>query len=259
VNAELAAASKPAKLTQLDDSSLDKVITLSKQMIGTVPWRGGTLGLEIGLFSVKTRNLLTPVLNYVTNVSSATGVSFVGAVKPFLPLITDGMDLLAGQFNDTAIEVALNADIALTAGGVQAIIAAPKGESIDVTRISLDPSDHKLLLDGRPLDRGYCVFSIRPTRQKSDYGAIPELKEKYATFQADIKANKLQDGMDALTAFRLATIASPDLITSDAKELVKKAETKLKDAFPADGIAAAEDKPRDIEPLSAIGLYGVDA
>jgi len=253
-SAKLAAVSKPEKLTELDENSLDKVITVSKQMMSAVPWRGGSLGLEIGLFSIKTGNLLTPVLDYVTKVSSAAGGSFVGAVKPFLPLITEGMDLIAGQRKDTAIEVAIDTDIALQAGGVHAIIAAPKG-SIDLAKISLDKDDRKLLLDGKPLNRGYCVLSIRPTLLKSDYGEIPELKEKYAAFQAAIKANKMKDAQDALTVFRLATIASPDLITSDAQKLVKKADQKLKDAFPAGGIAAPATKPHEIEELAAIGLY----
>jgi hypothetical protein len=133
-NAKLAAASKPDKLTELDKNSLDKVITVSKRMIGAVPWRGGSLGLEIGLFSVKTGNLLTPVLNYVTKVSSAAGVSFVGAIQPFLPLITEGMDLLAGQLEDTVIEVALDTDIVLSTGGVQAIIAARRTRFVGAFR-----------------------------------------------------------------------------------------------------------------------------
>ena len=61
-NAQLAAVSKPEKLTELDKNSLDKVITVSKKMMGAVPWRGGSLGLEIGLFSIKAGNVLTPVL-----------------------------------------------------------------------------------------------------------------------------------------------------------------------------------------------------
>jgi hypothetical protein len=254
VNAELAAVSKPDKLTELDENSLDKVITVSKQMMSPVPWRGGSLGLQIGLFSVKSGNLLTPVLNYVTKVSSAAGGSFVGAVKPFLPLITEGMDLIAGQREDTAIEVAIDTDIALQAGGVHAIIAAPKG-SIDLAKISMDENDRKLLLDGKPLNRGYFVLSIRPTLQKSDFGKIPELQEKYAAFQAAIRANKIKDAQDAFTVFRLATIASPDLISSDAQTLVQKAEQRLKVAFPGGGIAAPGAKPREIEELAAIGLY----
>ena len=164
------------------------------------------------------------------------------------------MDLIAGQREDTAIEVAVDTDIPLETAGVHAIIAAPKG-SVDIAKLSLDGDDRKLLLDGKPLNTGYCVFSIRQTLQKPDFGEIPELKEKFAAFQAAIKANKLNDAKDALTAFRLATIASPDLISSDARKLVQKAEQKLKDAFPGGGIAAPAGLPREVEPLSAIGLY----
>jgi hypothetical protein len=253
VKAQFAAVSKPEKLTELDPASLDRVITVSKQMMAPVAWRGGPLSLEIGLFSVKAGNLLTPVLEYVTKVSAAAGISFVGAVKPFLPLITEGMDLIAGQQGETELEVGIDTDISLTASGISAIIDAPKN-SIDPRKLSVDPNDHKLLLDGKPLELGYCVFSIRRALQKADFGEIPELKEKYAALQTAIRAGKKKEAEDAMTAFRLTTIASPDLISSHARELVKKADEKLKEAFSGGGISATI-RERPIEELSAIGLY----
>jgi hypothetical protein len=252
-SAQFAAVSKPDKLTELDKDSLDKVITVSKQMLAPVPWRGGALSLEIGLFSVKAGNLLTPVLEYVTKVSSAAGISFVGAVKPFLPLITEGMDLIAGQQQETDIEVGIDVDMTLQSSGVLAIIAAPKG-SINPGDLTLDPNDHKLLLDGKPLEKGYCVLSIRRTLQKADFGEIPELTERYAALQAAIRANKITEAQEAMTAFRLATIASPDLISSDARKLVQKAQKKLEEAFKGGGISTTT-RARAVEPLSAIGLY----
>src|SRR3954468_18564182 len=159
-NAQLAAVSKPEKLAALDKNSLGKVITVSKQMMGTVPWRGGSLELQLGLFSVKTGNLLTPILGFVTDISSAAGVIFVGQVKPFLPLITKGMDMIAGQTDDTALEVAVDTTLSLSNTGTFAIVAAPKAE-LDGKKFSVDPSDRKLLCNGRPLEKGYCVFSIR--------------------------------------------------------------------------------------------------
>jgi hypothetical protein len=51
-HAALAALSKPARLADLDNSNLDRLITVSNRMMGAVPWRGGTLGLALGLFSV---------------------------------------------------------------------------------------------------------------------------------------------------------------------------------------------------------------
>jgi len=252
-NASVAAISKPQKLSDLDPNSVARVITVSKQMMGAVPWRGGSLSLELGLFSVKAGDLLTPVLDYVTKVSSQAGISFVGAVKPFLPLITEGMDLITGQQQETALEVGIDTNLDLKKSGVLAIINAPKG-TIDPDKLELDPQDHKLLLDGKPLGRGYCVFSIRRTLQKADFGEIPELKEKYGAVQAAIRANKAKEAEEAMVAFRLATIASPDLITLDARKLVDKAQQKLKDAFPAGGIAG-QVRARKAETLAEIGLY----
>ena len=252
--AEIASVSKPEKLARVDSSSLDRVITVSKQMMAPVPWRGGVLSLQLGLFSVKAGDVLTPVLEYVTKVSEVAGISFVGAVRPFVPLITQGMDLIAGQKADTAIEVAIDTDLSLKKSGAFAIIAASKA-SIDVTRISLDSTDNKLLLDGSPLEEGYCVFSIRRASEKPDFGEIPELREKFEAVQGAIRANKRQDAQDALTAFRLATIASPDLISADAKRLVEKVSQRVIDAFPAGGVSQLTGAEASKVTLGDIDLY----
>jgi hypothetical protein len=252
--AQLAAVSKPEKLAELDEDSLDRVITVSKQMMGATPFRGGPVSIELGLFSVKSGNVLTPVLDYVTRVSSTAGISFVGAIKPFLPLIAEGMDLIAGQRQDTALEVGVEIGLTLNSGCVMAIIDRPKG-SIDIKKLSLD-KDRRLLLDGKILDCGYAVFSIRPTTRKSDFGEIPELKERYGALMTAISKGKMKDAQDALGSFRLATIASPDLITSDADRLVELARLKYGKAFPPGGVAAIGPEEVRVESLSEIGLYG---
>jgi hypothetical protein len=252
-NAELAAISKPEKLAALSKESLDKVITVSKRMMGAVPWRGGVLTIELGLFSVKAGNLLAPLVDFVAQVSSEAGVSFVGKVKPFLPLITKGMDLIAGQADNTVLEVAIDTTLKPTHTGAFAIIAAPKTE-LEGKKLTIDPVDRKLLLNGKPLERAFCVFSIRRRLQKEDFGEIPELKERYAALQSAIRSNDIKLAGDALTAFRLSVITSADLIPADANRLVEKATQRVKDAFPAGGISKL-DRGGHKEKLSEIGLY----
>jgi hypothetical protein len=251
--AQLTAVSKPDNLAELDKDSLDRVITVSKQMMGPTAFRGGPVSLEFGLFSVKSGNLLSPVLEYVTKVSATAGNSYVGAIKPFVPLITEGMDLIAGQTQDTALEVGVDTDLQPTTSCVSAIIAVPKG-AIDPAQLTLD-NDRKLLIGGKPLSCGYAVFSLRRTLEKSDYGEIPELKERYAAILSAIKSNKEKDTRDALIAFRLAAIASPDLIPSDASKLIEKVRQKVTAAFPPGGIAAVGKEVMREESLSAIRLY----
>lgn len=251
-SAEFAAVSKPDKLAALDAQAVNRVLTISKDMLNAVPWRGGSFGLELGLFSVKSGNLVTPVLDYVARVSSTAGASFVGAVKPFLPLITEGMDLVAGQSEETQAEIALDTDIALTQSGYYAVIATPK-DSLDIRKLSCDASDGKLLLDGVPLDLGYCVFSIRTTKQKVDFGEIPELKDAFGAVRLAIRNNKRTDAEEALAAFRRAAVTSPDLIRADADKLIRLASDMVRDAFGATGIASAGG--REIGDLGQLPLY----
>ena len=253
---KIPAVSKPANLEQLDPKGLGKVITVDKQMMGAIPWRGGPMLVELGLFSVKSENLIKGVLDFVTKIGSAAGVSFIGQITTFAPLITEGMDLLAGQTQDVALEVGLDTALPLTTAGTHAVIAVPKNGNVDPAKLRVDPSDKKLLLDGQPLQQAYCVFSVRKTDQKTDFGEIPELKEKYAALMTAIRGGKAEDANAALTVFRLAALASPDLISSDAKRLADRAKKKVDDAFGAGGVSAFSlDDATPLEQLAEIGLY----
>jgi hypothetical protein len=149
--------------------------------------------------------------------------------------------------------VGVDTDIDLTKSCVSAIIALPKG-SVRPSSLSLD-TDRTLLQDGKPLTCGYAVFSLRRSLEKVDYGEIPELKSLYAGILAAIRSGKEKDTRDALTAFRLAAIASPDLIPSDAQKLVEKVRRKVSAAFPPGGIGAVGNETLGKETLSNVGLY----
>jgi hypothetical protein len=257
-DAVMPAISKPQKLAELDAGSIGKVITVSKEMMGAVPWRGDSFGLELGLFSVKSGNVLTPVVNFVTKVSETAGISFVGAVKPFVPLITEGLSLLAGQSADVKLEVGIDTNLTITHPMACAIIAARR-DSLDVSRLSID-GDRRLTYDGQPLNSGYCIFSIRSLTQKADFGQIPELKDRFAELRAAAKGDDKKVADDALTAFRRAALLSPDLIRSDALRLATLAQQLVDDAFPAvidRGPGVPE--PAIPETLAELELYGAQS
>lgn len=253
VPTEMSSISKPDKLLELDPKSLNKVITVSKQLMGAVPYRGGSISLQLGLFSVKNGNLISPVMDYVTKVSSVAGISFAGTVKPFLPLIVEGMDLLAGQVANTVLEVGVDTDSKFSKSGVFAIIDKPKSE---INEKEIIYKDNVLYQNGCELDCGYAVFSLRHNLTKPDYGEIPELRVKYKAFQTAIAKGSQLDARDALTAFKFSAIGSPDLTTNDAIKLVEKAGKIYEVAF--DGGPKATSyiiKTKKIEELSEIGLY----
>jgi hypothetical protein len=227
---------------------------VSKQLTAPTAFRGGPISLELGLFSVKTGNIVTSLLDYVGRVSSVAGISSVGAVAPFLPLITEGMDLLAGQRNDTVLEVGLDTDFTPERGCIAAIIDCPKG-TLKSDKLTIDV-DRRLLHDGSEVTYGYALFSIRASKTKPDYGEIPELEERYSAFRAAVRIGKKLEARDALTAFRLACIASPDLTTADAQALAVKARAKFDIAFPPGGDAFVGAAPPDVGDLKGLTLYG---
>lgn len=230
-DAELAAISKPDKLAQMDAANLDRVITMSTQMMGAVPWRGGALRLELGLFSIKSGNLMSPLLDYVARVSSAGGISFIGQVKPFLPLITEGMDLIARQSKEAVIEVAIDTTLTPEKSRLCAVIAVPK-PNINPADLTLDPTDRKLLHRGLPLEEAYCVFSIRRTDQKADFGAIPDIKAGWAALKSAILSADANQADVAMAAFSRTVLVSADLITRDKTRLIAKAREMKEGAFP---------------------------
>ena len=113
-----------------------------------------------------------------------------------------------------------------------AIIGAEKG-TIEPRDLALDPFDRKLLYRGKPLEKSYCVFSIRSPERKPDYGEIPELKDSFDAFAAAVLKGRQTDAEQALADFHRQVVISPDLITSDAKKLVGMAEQMLQDSFGA--------------------------
>jgi hypothetical protein len=262
--ASFAAVTKPEKLAELDKESVGKVLVLSKRMMGPVPWRGGRLEVQLGLFSIKSGNLLTPVLNFVTKVSEAAGIGIGAVVKPFVPLIAEGMDMIAGQTEDTKLVVGIDSGFELGQTMRCAIIATSK-TALDAKKITLDPADGKLLLAGQPLEAAYCVFSIVATDQKADFGEIPELKSAYALFRDCVVKGEEDEARKAFAAFRRLALASPDLITNDAARLVAKANALLSAAFGEDepgsgGVAISARGGRPVavampEELGAIALY----
>ena len=255
--AELASVTKPQNLATLDSNNLDRVITVSKRLMSAMPWRGDPFGLELGLFSVKSGNLLSPLVDYVTKISDKAGISVLTKLDPFTPLITEGLDMIAGQTKETEIELAIDTDMSLNTSRLCALIAKPKDE-IKASDLTIDLSDRKLLHKGQPLQAAYCLFSVRSRADNPDWGTIAPLRQAYDDFTRAIASGKRKDAEEALAAFNRQLIISPDLITKDKNLLRAKAQEDLKEAFPAGGQSATPTLLKKFvgRTLADLKLYG---
>jgi hypothetical protein len=135
------------------------------------------------------------------------------------------------------------------------LIAKPKG-SIAVNDLAIDPNDHKLLLNGAPLQAAYCVFSIRASDRNPDWGKIPELQAAYADFIRAIGSGRHKEAEEALAAFNRQVIVTPDLIPADKERLKTKARADFVEAFPGGGQSAgAQRRKFEGRQLVDLNLY----
>ncbi len=258
---KFSAVTQPQEITNVGETDLNNVITFSKRMFKVVPWRGDPLDLELGLFSVKTGNIAADIADYVVRLSNTIAPGITTTFDPLLPLVTEGLNMMAGQTEEVELELAVDTSVQLTEGQHYALIRKER-QQINVGDLSVT-NDGRLLLSGNDIDASYCVFSIRPRSDNPDWGNIESLRARFQELTAAIDSGRQGDATDAMAAFRRSVAISPDLITTDKKAVINKANDLMEMAFgggaisrDAEGVATTTDGKAIKEmSLSDLAIY----
>lgn len=221
--AEFEVVTTPAELQNADARNLDRVIAMDRPLLGPVPYRGGGLNLELGLFSVVSQELSGPFLDVLEGMSRAAGVTFVSAARPFIEPLTKGISLLMGASGESTLEIGIARDWEPTTG-YYAIVRAPRGQ-IAPADIRVGGDLHLVDAMGNVLrDYPYVVFSIDAARERPNWFEVPELKAAYADLNDQVRRGRRTEAKQALAVFRRTTLTSPDLLFDDAQVIVDKVE-----------------------------------
>jgi hypothetical protein len=241
----------PSELKNIDAANLDRVISMDQRLLGPVPYRGGDLGLEIGLFSIKSADLAGPYLNLLEDISKVAGVSYVSAAMPFVEPIKTGINLLAGADKDSILEVGHSRASLPPRTGYFAVIRAPRG-SIDTSQLRL-ADDRRLEIAGTAIrNYPYIVWSLELTPHRSDWFLIPELQKAYADLRVAVQTGRSEVVDDSFAAFRRLALTSPDLLFEDAGVVAKKVEQQVKDIVTPTQTALAPGKEQNLPDLHNI-------
>lgn len=244
----------PVNLKNIDAARVDRVIQMNQRLLGPIPYRGGSLELELGLFSIKAADLAAPFLSVLERLSKVAGVAYINAAMPFIEPIKEGINLLTGGGDDSILEIGIAKSLPQIKTGYFCVMRAPKDE-IDVTGWRVDEHDFRLI-DGnaKPIgDYPYMVWQIEASPKRDDWFAIPELAEPYKVLQEDVKKGKIEVAKESLVVFKRAALISNDLITADATKLAAKIETETQNILQATRTAASERKA--LPELQEIELY----
>jgi hypothetical protein len=255
-NAEFRAVTLPDHLKDKDATNLDGVLQLKKRLLGPIPYRGGQLKLEVGLFSVKSADLIDPYLKLLQEMSGQAGVAFVQTALPFVGLLKKGLDLLTGNAADSTLEIGLTTELEQPQPGWFLVMAGPK-DLVKDEGLSVDPADGRLLgKDGNAyVTYPYMLFQVSTSLQRSDWFQIPELVAPHAKIRQALGENDLQRARRLVDQFEWIAKACPDLISDDAKTVVAKLKNwydlTTKGGLPKDAAAEA----LDVGALSELDLY----
>jgi hypothetical protein len=230
--AEFHFVSIPNELQNADAKNLDRVVQVNKEVLGPIPYTGGTLEVEAGLFSVKTADLLKPYLDVISDLASLAGVSYVQVAKPFVAPIQKGLDLLLTGGGDQILEIGLSTGFNPIKTGYFIVLRLERNKS-NIGELRITGDDFRIVgKDGESIqDAPYMVFEIKAEPVREDYYRIPEIRDAYKSFRTSLRSGKLTEAQDAFAVLRRITLTSYDLLPDHADEIVKKADDLLKKVF----------------------------
>jgi len=248
----------PSELKKIDPKNLDRVIAVNMPVIEQVPYRGGNVSLEMGLFSVKETDLAAPFIDLLETMSKQAGVAVISAAAPFVQPLKKGIDAIIGTDSDTILEIGVSTNFNPPKTGWFVIMRAPKEDNI-VPSLMVTPTDFRLVdkETAKPVkDYPYMVFTITHSRQRDDWFKLPYLKESYQKIQDALRQGKYTDAQEQLVVFKRAALTSGDLLLDDALRINKLVEEKLKTVMDATMTAKSIKESIQLMPeLEELPLY----
>ena len=220
----------PDKLKNLDAANVDRVLQLDVPLLGPIPYQGGRLEWQAGLFAVKAADLAAPYVTLLEKLSTVAGVSFIKAAQPFFEPIREGIALLTGSAGNATLEAGLEKSFEPPETGWYLLVRAPRDE-VRGNTFRVDNADYRLLdQKGHPVDRfSYMLVNITATKQRTDIALIPELRDAYAEIEMYVRRQKDKEAQEALAKFNFIARTCPDLLRDDAKHVVDRVRQETND------------------------------
>jgi hypothetical protein len=221
----------PNNLKNIDPVGISRVITSNIRVAGPVPYRGGDIGLELGLVAVKSVDFASSYLQLVEDIAKTAGVGLIQSALPFAHLLEKGVNLLFGTNQNVKLLVGIDTNLEPHNSSFALIALEP--QQIYGRKLKIRAEDRRLLNDdGSDFTAApYLVFRIEGAKERDDWANIDYLRTSYEDYRSALERRRQNDAMAALERFRVNTLLSPDLIPGDAQRLYERADQFMKAVF----------------------------
>ncbi len=252
--AELVAVSVPESLRGADPAHLDRVIVGTTPLVDSVPYRGGGLDVELGLFAIPSAFLTGPYLDLLGDIAiiASAFLTPAGALAStaLMTPVRKGLDLLLGANIGAYLETGLAHTWQTPAPGHYAVVRGPRPDS--GFRVGL--GNRLENPDGSEVRAPYMLLKLEAQRERHNWANIPDVSAAYQIIADTARRGDLVASKDALAAFRRVAVFSPDLLASDGQRLTDKVSELVRQAFPATGTSGGLSRP-SLPSFADIRLY----
>lgn len=251
---EFTAITTPSSLRDVAKKDLGNFALGAHRLLGPVPYMGGDLELEIGLFAIKSQDMIRPFLEILEEISKAAGVGAFSVASPFIGPLKKGLDLLTQGSVDCELEIGLAATFDRPAPG-RYFVARLDRKLHDAIEYSIDSQYRLITQDGSPVvDVPYLVFSIHCDPVRDDWFMIPEVSVAYQGLNQAVKEGQ---SFKSITShkehFRRILFASPDILPDHAEQIARWVADRINLAVGSEKTSATGKHP-SLPPLQVFAL-----
>jgi hypothetical protein len=241
----------PPELKDVDAASIVQFISFNQPLAGPVPYRGGDVRLQIGLFSVAAANVMAPYISLLEEISSKCSIEFINLALPYVGLLSKGVSLLTGSNNAKVLEIGISTTLADPRRTALLVMRANRADFPDsrLRKLVVTTPDSRLLENGKPLTEfPHMILRIAGKPNRDDWFKIPELKSQHDSFVKALRGGDANEVKPALIALTRYLRTCPDLLRADADAIAKEATVDADDLYPetATGIGRRKE-PRTLE------------
>lgn len=225
---EFASVTSPGKLRDVRTKDLRNFVLSNQRLLGPVPYVGGDLEIEIGLFTIKSQDLLMPYLELLGVLSSTAGLAFSSVAAPYISAIKSGVAALIRPEGSSSLQIGASVTFSPAQEGTY-VAARLSSDDHDLSEFHLDSSYYLVDENGcRLVGVPYLVFSVTQSAVRDDWHQIPAISAAYNELVSSVREQKsYQEVGSHFEHFRRIVLTDPDILSKHGLQIIDWVKTNL--------------------------------
>jgi len=256
--AEFSTVVAPPAFGNVKAGRVDRFIQLDHRLLGPVPYIGGALQAQIGLFTVPSSELTEPYIRLLQTLGEQAVVPFMALARPFVKPLVQGMNLLAGGGRGANVEIGFDTVWPQVCAGRVLALRMPLDEA-RARGVTL-ASDATSIIDGAGnaiTDRPALIVKITAEERRADWPSIPELATAYSRVRDAYRTGRRAELNRVLEEFRRTAETCVDLLPGDREAAWRRVTREVERAGTptSGGRGLPSDNDGALPPFDQLDLY----